>query len=423
MLAETSQQEVLMEHEQEDQMPSSDDEQVADNLPLVEVEALEGRLPSRRKRMMQLSLALGAVMAALVVFRGVFLVVQPPAPAPTSNPPLPPLALFASNVTFGAMQINGRTFAKPPVLIPVPQDAYSVTLAALPFRPVTCHITNLHLPEPDIGSDAHCQIAKGSFGSLTLNGITGTPTFLISISLGLDDLPPDQQATARSVIGAQVFSLHQQTTVPAGDYYATAVDQSGSITSQRATRPLQAEASLVSRAGLQGKEPFSCRNDLVCAGPVDPRFLTPSSGKHDWLVQIVSALHWRFTTDTGQVMGEATYLFYSSTYRYLSYDAVNGWMVDEVASQILAGQNELGNANCQAGIEVSQSLPQGTGVGFNYNSDSSIQGCFLLLGGGSTGQGQLLWRFGVLLAVDQQAHSSFPTLPLAPKQEIAAVEG
>ena len=37
-------------------------------------------------------------------------------------------------------------------------------------------------------------------------------------------------------------------------------------------------------------------------------------------------------------------------------------------------------------------------------------------------QGKLLWRFGVLLAGDDAAHTLLPNLPLAPAEEIAAVE-
>jgi hypothetical protein len=309
------------------------------------------------------------------------------------------------------------------VLLPITQDDYTVALTASPFHPVTCHISHLRSTEPDTNADQHCQLTPGITGAptITLNGITGSPTFIISLVLGLNDLPPDQQAAVHSVIASQVFTLRQQTTVPTGDYYATAVDQNGTITSQRATRPLQAEASLVPPSGIRSVGPYFCDSDVACPGPTVPGFF-PSTSARDWLLQINAAVRWRFTTSAGQVVGEAAYGFSSPVYRYFSYDATNGWQLDEAASQMLETPDELGNDNCVAGAGVLQSLMQGSG-GFGINLPVSIEGCFVTVDNGATSQRQLLWRFGVLLAVDQAAHTSFPNLPIAPKQEIDIIGG
>jgi hypothetical protein len=412
-----------MQNDTEGTLPLSDEDGRDERISPVEVEAAKARPPSRHKRLWQVGIALATVLAVLVVFRGVYAPRQAPvSPAPTERPaPLPPLALFASNVNFGAMIINNKLFEKQPVLLPVPQDTYTVTLAASPFHPIMCHVSHLRAPEPDIGPDQHCQLESGITGvpTMTRNGITGSPTFIISILLGLDDLPPEQQAAVRSTIIAQVFTLRQQTTVPVGDYYAAAVDQKGSITSQRATRPLQAEVSLVPPRGMVNNGYF-CGNDLACAGPIDPVFF-PTSPAREWLLQVNAAIRWRFTTSAGQVMGEAAYGFLNSTYRYFSYDATNGWQLDEAATQMFEPPDELSNDNCAAGANILQSLIQG-GISYNYDRPS-IGGCFVTVDNGQTSQRQLLWRFGVLLAVDQPAHISFPTLPLAPKQEVDAVGG
>jgi hypothetical protein len=37
--------------------------------------------------------------------------------------------------------------------------------------------------------------------------------------------------------------------------------------------------------------------------------------------------------------------------------------------------------------------------------------------------GHYIWRWGVLLAADAQAHTLFPSLPIAPQSEITAVGG
>ncbi len=412
-----------MQQDTEDDLPLSGEDMPGENLPLVEVEELEPRPPSRRKRLGQVGMGLAAVLAVFLVFHGVLPPGKPPAPAPTPRPTLvPSLALFASNVNFGAMVINNRAYPKQPVLLPITQDMYTVTLAAAPFRSVTCRFDKLRTTEPDTGFDPRCQVQAGDLGipTMTLNGVTGSPTMLIGIALGLEDLPPDQQAAVRSIITSQVFTLHQQTTVPTGDYYAAAVDQNGKITSRRATRPLQAELSLVSPLGIPGNASLLCKSDLTCPGPVPLQF-SPAPPADGWLIGIATAVRWRFTTSGGQVMGEATYLSFSIVYRYLTYGATSGWRLDEITARMIAEQNELGNQDCVAGGNILETLRQDRG--FSYQVGTSIEGCILTLNTGAASQETFLWRFGVLLAVDQAAHLAFPALPVAPKDEVTAAGG
>ena len=63
--------------------------------------------------------------------------------------------------------------------------------------------------------------------------------------------------------------------------------------------------------------------------------------------------------------------------------------------------------------------------------NNGIGGCALQLtrtgGTGVTGTdganaGSFLWRFGVLLAADAEAHALLPYLPLAPPSELSAVD-
>lgn len=197
-----------------------------------------------------------------------------------------------------------------------------------------------------------------------------------------------------------VFTRHQQTTVPTGDYYAVAADQNGKITSRRATRPLQAELRLVSPEGISDHDPPVCESGLICPGPLVFQF-SPAPPADGWLIEIASAVRWRFTTSSGQVMGEATYLSLVSAYRYLTYGATSGWRVDEITNQMIMGQNELGNQDCVAGGNILETLRQDRG--FSYQVGTSIEGCILTINNGAASQEALLWRFGVLLAVDQAA--------------------
>jgi hypothetical protein len=52
-----------------------------------------------------------------------------------------------------------------------------------------------------------------------------------------------------------------------------------------------------------------------------------------------------------------------------------------------------------------------------------VEGCALDLLQNQLVIGRFLWRFGVLLATNDQAHKALPALPVAPPDEIAAVGG
>jgi hypothetical protein len=52
-----------------------------------------------------------------------------------------------------------------------------------------------------------------------------------------------------------------------------------------------------------------------------------------------------------------------------------------------------------------------------------VEGCELGAAINGVDGGRYVWRFGVLLAADAQAHRILPALPLASPAEIAAVGG
>jgi hypothetical protein len=55
--------------------------------------------------------------------------------------------------------------------------------------------------------------------------------------------------------------------------------------------------------------------------------------------------------------------------------------------------------------------------------DRGVEGCELGATINRVDGGSYVWRFGVLLAADAQAHSILPALPRASPAEIAAVGG
>jgi hypothetical protein len=71
-------------------------------------------------------------------------------------------------------------------------------------------------------------------------------------------------------------------------------------------------------------------------------------------------------------------------------------------------------------LEHVTEAPASMTIGTLY--DRGAEGCELVLKEQSVEQGRFLWRFGVVLAADAQAHATYPELPVAPPEEIAAIE-
>ena len=124
-----------MSQPSDDPVPVSPDPEDGEVLPLVDLDTLPDRPPSRRKRAVQLGLLLVALVV-VVTFGKV--VVLPPAPVPSV--PLRPTALpralsLLSNVNYGTLALNDHPLSNQQTqTIRLPsKPPYTITLEAPPL--------------------------------------------------------------------------------------------------------------------------------------------------------------------------------------------------------------------------------------------------------------------------------------------------
>ncbi len=407
--------------------PLLPESQQADDAPQIDLEPQRPRPPSRRKRLAQISLVLVAVVAVVALLHSVL----PPArstsgatdtPIPTTPPP-PATTLLLSNITFGAVTINGKQQqGTVPMFFEASSTTYRITITAPPFHPETCTIIFTDLGPQTNTRSSTCLVSDGTFPMMTINGVTATPLYLVEIEFSANDLPFDQQQQIDSVL-AHADALQQTTTAPAGSYIATSLNADNTITSRLITSPLQATASLsVATSGESSLYPCA---ELICTVACDPTGCSSITGM-TWLVGVPMTSNWRFATAGGRVVGDVSFSAVDVIEKLLAYDPVTGWSLsDQPLPDEISGANSIGSMDCETGSQVLQQLSQSaTGFSSAISGGEGIEGC--LITGGSTdtsNSGTFVWRFGVLLAADDTAHQSLPDLPIAPQAEIDAVQG
>lgn len=130
-----------MAEDMEHPLPSSSDDDPGEQLPLIELDTLASQPPSQRKRLVQIGLALAALVVVFATFWGVVRPKALPASAPHILPTEPPpTLLITSNVNYGTITINGqKQRGAPPLEVTMrSQPPYQITLDAPPFQSFTC---------------------------------------------------------------------------------------------------------------------------------------------------------------------------------------------------------------------------------------------------------------------------------------------
>jgi hypothetical protein len=392
------------------------DEEQESALPVVELETLLSRPPSWRKRLVQMGLALAALVVVLVTFRDALIPRPPPALPVHVQPTLPPPTLtILSNVTYGTITIDGQVVrGSPRVIHMTRQPPYTVTLTAPPFRPLTCHF-------PDTSS-----LAPGAFDPCLDGGefaVNQQPTRTIQMLFTLADLPPDQQQQIKALV-PQMIAIQQTLDVPAHSTIVTSVNADGTANTRQMSEPLRASVSLVPEVQPQ-------YYGVSCDGPVCVGFTSMSApgdsvNGNFWEISTSVALRWRFTTASGQVVSDVTFSPDPAMQQlFLSYAAATGWQPQFTSPATLS--QELTQQVCPTGTQVllGEQLRYLSGEDWNETvlHDQGIAGCALELTMNNVDQGHFVWRFGALLAADANAHHLLPALPVASPADLAAVGG
>jgi hypothetical protein len=390
-----------------------------EHLSVLDLDTIAWQSPSRRKHLLQLTLVVLIVVVALAttLWRETPSLIGPSLAPIRSLRPVE--ATLLSNVNFGTLLVNGRALAGHPPLTATlsAQGRTVITLMAPPFRPQSCRFTDL---EPPVNDPVHCSLTYESLAaSPSARASLQASPWTVGIYLDSDDLPSGQQSQVRSLL-SQWLGTPQQTTVAPGDFYATSLSPDGCVmnTSQRATSRLGAQATLeVSQTPGCGLIHLSnCDEQGFCANALAVAQSLPLAS-HSWGLFFMEALRWQFTDASGTTLASVSFPT-NVVGLILAYDPATGWQVSP--GIVIAG--DVQGSVCQAGV-VALQFTLGSGNPPVPLHDRGVEGCELGATFNGVDGGRYVWRFGVLLAADAQAHRILPALPLASPAEIAAVGG
>jgi hypothetical protein len=377
-------------------------------------ELLRRRVPVRVRVAQAMTLLVVMTVAAGLVIHSL-----PVAATPTPGPLGPVLLL--SNVSFGTVTLNGAPLAgSPPLVATFRRGLNSITLTAPPFRPRTCHVQ-----WPGRQSDGGCDLGQiwGPGQPQSVGGRPVSPVLIVEMPFGLEDLPRAAQSQALAATTDSLQSVPPRTSVLAGEYIATGQDTSGAVVSQRTDMPLQAELlAAATRLGYSGD--VFC-GDPGCAPGVP---IGNTTGQPKWVATANVTIRWQFRSSSGVVASSAPWSAWLPESLPLTYDAQQGWTVDQDGTEQLAGFGlplALVQTACYGDIGVLSRAAQRQGdTVLTPVSQNPLEGCeFGLQTAQGANAGHFVWRFGVLLAADGPAHALLPALPLAPASELAAVGG
>jgi hypothetical protein len=411
--------------------------------PLTPGIAASSRMRRRSRRGLLVALITGLTLLGLVVTGSFNWRRFLPAPTPTATPITGNELIVTSNANFGSVTLNGKAVSGAfPLLVRLNPGENTITYAAPPFRDQTCLVTLLTQADVRSGQRVQPAGARCVTGNqeppLALNGIAVKNGYL-NFSLTGADLPDAARSAAESALWAKLASP-PTFQIPAGDYYATGVETSGRIRSARAAVSLLAAPALARASATQNG--VYCSN-LGCPGePVLPDQADASTPAGVWLARESVALGWRFTTRSGAPVATSPARDGLEVEVGLTYSPTAGWGVTDGAPSPFIGdlQTQLISASCQSGSTVLQALVDKSSLAREQLASgerrvggptpAQTDGCALKLESvndnplsPSKEYGHYVWRWGVLLAADTQAHALFPTLPVAPQSEIDTVGG
>ncbi|MEO7001727.1 MAG: hypothetical protein ABI068_07910 [Ktedonobacterales bacterium] len=355
---------------------------------------------------------------------------------------------ITANVATASVTFNGARLAGTfPLVASLHEGENELALRAAPFDLLTCMLTwyppELLSPTPGCDDISHT--------STHVAGARIQPTLLLNLYLSDPSLPYALNQGALAVVSQALAQINAPVRVPAGDYIATGLTTSGhgqiSITSMRAAAPLTATIAFALATGLDalGVQPLCVIGTLCGASPQaqagDALALSPMRGVAQvWLVSAQTGVRWHFTDATGRQVAQSPLIALtiaalielaytpgaSAPWRLLSMQ-VGPPSGAATTPETQALQAQLGPAACNSGFTaLTTSLPKGSFTPVGLVATVGLNGCVIQAQEGTsaadTANSIYLWRFGVLLAVDANAHQLAPDLPLAPADEVAAVK-
>lgn len=360
-----------------------------------------------------------------------------------SRPPTDISIVLVSSVTYGSLSVNGKRLnSPPPAIASFHVGTNTVDLETPPFLPQHCEIT---WPEQQV-IGATCAINLNTQPNpqpLTVRGHVVRPVFLVAILLTAAQLPQDARNSALHVVGEALAEVPTITAkqVPVGQYFAVGNIVGNVLEStyhlHQLNEPILAKAVTGSPLTPPPGGTPDCSN-LGCTSSLQPEYASQLphilSTDNLWQVGTAVSLRLDFSTAEGTSRGSLVLIPYRVLTLFLSYVPEVGWRVVTVDPASDRGfptlSSQLDEYVCEVGGGWVQqlakhTLPATTSISLeNLSSSHGLRGCKLQLDiqqSNSTQFAQFVWRFGALLSVNATAHQFFPSLPMAPSDEIAAV--
>jgi hypothetical protein len=339
-----------------------------------------------------------------------------PTPIPTPTPPLGAnVVYFQHGLPWGALRMDGQPVTNVDTeqgytgkelrytSLRLPPGRHQLTYAAAPFPALRCWIS-----APAARSDT-CPLATGQARDVQ----PPFPTERV-LSLGGDpaNLAPSQQAALEAAAARYIATLATSSAIEPGDAYADATG-APQVASGRMTATLSYTLNTDSQQfyDMRGVSPRGCA--ILCA-------YQPASYINDTTAQWDIAAHivptWTYTRDDGaSVSGSATPQRASQgSFAPIAVTWDGAW-------HVRAADVQQGTPGCLVALTAVASLNLSGAPPSSLTMVSApipAEGC-LIIGNAPNASGTtsvtftLMYRFGLLFAVDDEARSLLPGIPRA----------
>jgi len=370
--------------------------------------------------------------------------------AATPTPTVPPganLFYVTTNPAWGTVSIDGHPITHLPALgqapLQISPGGHTITWDAPPFPVQRCF---LDVPPQQSGSAGACDTSESA--NVTTGANAGQQAFVIPFSADSSKLSSSQRALLIQAVKTYLTTFQSSTTVQPGEHYASTQTANHLAT---ATQTLQASLHFQLDTNPNSTRPClnfhspgtpACSIEEVSCQAFCPVLLSSDNGSAlpatNWQVAAPVLITWSYATPGGQVVADnAPDTPESSGYEDLASLSITwksgAWNVINQPDTSPSLFTLTTNPVCAAAQDWITANPshqslsettldgQSTAVNFQYFAGTNAaNGCLVKAipaQSSAAPVGYLLYRFGVLLAVNSAAHRYWPGLPMADAYE------
>ena len=431
-------------------MSDKNDEQPLDS-ELERSEEHDDIFPPPRHRPRPLVI-IGVIVLIVVIVGGGFLAVRSfggglLTSAATPTPTLPPganLFYITTNPAWGAVSIDGRLVAHLPALGQAPLQlspgAHTISWNAPPFPVQRCF---LDVPPQSTSGAGNCDTSTSA--NITTGADAGQQAFIIPFAATGGNLSNAARASLIQAVKTYLTTFQASASVQPGDFYVSVQAAHHLAT---ATQPLKATPHFQLDTNPNSARPClnyhgtgtpACSVASINCQTFCPVSLSDANGKAlpatNWQIAAPVLITWSYATPSGQVVAtnqpdtpqssgyedlvslSITWNSATSTWNVINQPDSAPSLFTLTTNPICAAAQDwiIANPSHQS-LQGTTFNGQPTSVYFQYLAGTNAaNGCLVkaVIPASSAPVGYLLYRFGVLLAVNSAAHHYWPGLPMA----------